>query len=72
MTTAEKYVATRSGDAQDAVFFLGVTADEFVGLADRDAFHNAGKGFENPEIECAFVAGYADGGADGSWDGVSL
>ena len=62
----------RSGDAEDGVFFFGVAADEFVGLADGDAFDHAGEGFEHAEVERAFVAGDADGGAEGSGDGMSF
>ena len=69
---AEEDVAAGSGDAEDGVFFLGVAADEFVGLADGDAFDDAGEGFEDAEVEGAFVAGDADGGADGSGDGMSF
>src|ERR1700722_6792793 len=60
---AEEDVAGRSGNAQDGVFFFDVAADQFVGLADRNAFDHAGKGFEHAEVERAFVAGDADGGA---------
>jgi hypothetical protein len=67
---AEKNVAARGGNAQDGVFFFDVAADQFVGLADRNAFDHAGEGFERAEIERAFVAGDADGGAEGSGDGM--
>jgi hypothetical protein len=72
MGAAEQDVSTGSGDAENGVFLLGVAADEFVRLADGDAFDHAGEGFEDAEVECAFVAGDADGGADGSRDGVSF
>ena len=72
MGAAEEDVTAGSGDAEDGVFFFDVAADEFVGLADRDAFHYAGERFENAEIEGSFVAGDADGGADGSGDGVGF
>src|ERR1700681_73319 len=68
----EKNAAGRRGDAQDAVFFFDIAADEFVGLADRNAFDHAGKGFDNAKIERAFVAGNADGGAYGAGNGMCL
>src|ERR1700730_9314034 len=67
---AEKNVAGRSGDAQDGVFFFDVAADQFVGLADGNAFDHAGERFEHAKIERAFVAGDADGGAKGAGDGM--
>jgi len=72
---AEKNVAARSGNAQDGVFFFDVAADQLVGLADGDAFDYAGdafdyagEGFEDAKVERAFVAGDADGGAEGAGD----
>jgi len=70
MFATEKNVAGRSGNAQDGVFFFYVAADQFVGFADRNAFDYAGKGFEHAKIERAFVAGDADGGAEGAGDGM--
>ena len=67
---AEKNVAARGGNAQDGVFFFDIAADEFVGLADGNAFDHAGEGFEDAKIERAFVAGDADGGAEGARDGM--
>jgi len=69
---ADEDVTRWSRDAADRVFFLGVAADEFVGLADGNAFADAGHGFEDAEVNGAFVAGDTDGGADGTWDGVGL
>src|ERR1700730_15278707 len=68
--SAEQNVAGRGGNAQDGVFFLDVAADQFVGLADRNAFDYAGTRFEHAEIERAFVPGDADGGAEGAGDGM--
>ena len=68
--SAEKNVAGRGGNAQDGVFFFDIAADEFVRLADRNAFDHAGKGFEDAKVERAFVAGDADGGAEGAGDGM--
>jgi len=45
--SAHEDVAPRRRDAQNAVFFLGVAADQFVGLADRDALDDAGKGLKD-------------------------
>jgi hypothetical protein len=69
---ANEDVAARRGDAEDGVFSLGVAADELVGLANRDALDDAGKRFENAEIDGAVVAGDADGGAGGSGDGMGF
>src|SRR5438046_716418 len=65
-------VSRGRGDSKDAVFFFGVAADELVRLADGDAFANAGHGFEDAEINGAFVAGDSDGRANRSGDGVRL
>jgi len=67
---AEKHIAARCGNAQDGVFFFDIAADQFVGLADGNAFDHAGEGFEYAKIERAFVAGDADGGAEGAGDGM--
>src|SRR5437773_560373 len=48
-------VAGGRGDSQDTVFLLGVAAHEFVRLADRDALDDAGKGFEDAEVDGALV-----------------
>jgi len=68
--SADEDVAARRGNAEDGVFGFGVAADELVGLADRDAFDDAGKRFEDAEIDGAVIAGDADGGASGSGDGM--
>jgi len=60
------------GDSQDTVFLLGVAAHEFVRLADRDALDDAGKGFEDAEVDDVLVAGYANGGAQRPWHGMGL
>src|SRR6202166_4646560 len=49
--STEEDVAGRSGNAQDGVFFFDIAADQFVGLADRNAFDDAGEGFEHAKIE---------------------
>src|SRR5260370_13599255 len=67
---ADDDVAGGRGNSEDAVFFFGVAADEFIGLADRDALADAGHGFKNAEIDGAFVAGDTDGGADRAGDGM--
>ena len=63
-------IAGRRGDAQDGIFFLGVAADEFVRFADRDAFDDTGKGFEDAKVDGVFVASDADGRADRAGDGM--
>ncbi len=63
-------IAGRRGDAQDGIFFLGVAADEFVRFADRDAFDDTGKGFEDTKVDGVFVASDADGGANRAGDGM--
>ena len=65
-------VARRCGDAQNGVFFLGVAANQLVRLADRNAFHNAGKGFQNAKIDLALIAGDADGGSQRTGNRVSF
>src|SRR5262249_53483892 len=70
--SSDPYFAGRGGDLNDRVFFLGVAADQFVRFADRNAFDHARHGFKNAQVECAVVAGDADGGASGTGDGVSL
>src|SRR5712691_4415281 len=72
VVAADDDIAGRRGDSEDAVFFLGVAADELVRLADGDAFDHAGKGFEDAQVDGALVAGNADGGADGTRDGMGL
>ena len=72
MFAAEEHVAAGSGDAQDAVFCFYVAADEFVRLADGDAFDDAGEGFEGAEVERALVAGDADGGACCAGNGMGF
>jgi len=69
---ADKDVSGRSRNAADGVFFLGVAADEFVRLADGNAFSDAGHGFEDAEVNGPFIACYPDGGADGTGDGMGL
>jgi hypothetical protein len=65
-------VAGGRRDSQDSVFLLGVAADEFVRLADRDAFDDAGEGFEDAEVDGALVAGNAYGGTQGPRHGMGL
>jgi hypothetical protein len=72
MLAADEDVAKGSGNAKDGVFFLGVAADELVGLADRDALDYSGQGFEDAEIDSAIVPGDANGGAGGAGNGVSF
>ena len=60
MLAADDDVSRRRGDSKDAVFFLGVPADEFVRLADGNAFADAGHGFEHAKVDCAFVASDAN------------
>jgi hypothetical protein len=40
---ANEDIARGSRDSKNGVFFLGVAADEFVGLTDRDALGDARK-----------------------------
>src|SRR5260370_38806226 len=61
---ADDDVAGGRGKSEDAVFFFGVAADEFIGLADRDALADAGHGFRNAESYGTFVDGAAVDGAD--------
>src|SRR5713101_2347363 len=56
--------AGRSGDSKDGVLFLGVAADQFVRLADGDAFDDAREGFEDAEVDSALVARDANGGSN--------
>src|SRR5712664_38238 len=72
LIAADDDVAGGRGDSNDAVFLLGVAADQFVRFADRDALDDAGKGFEDAEVDGAPVAGDADGGAQGPRHGVGL
>src|SRR5262249_15119388 len=72
MCAADEDVPRGSGNADDRVFFLGVSADEFVGLADGDALDHAGHGFEDTEVDCAVIAGDADGGTGGSGNWVGF
>jgi hypothetical protein len=72
MRATHEDFAGGSGNADDGVFFLDVAGDELVGLGDRDAFDDAGHGFENTEIDGTGVAGDADGGATGARDGMGL
>ena len=72
MFAADEDVAARSGDAEDGVFGFHVAADEFVGLADGDAFDDAGERFEDAEVDRAVVAGDADGGACGAGNGMGF
>ena len=65
-------ITGRRRDSNDGVFFFGFAADEFVGLADGNAFRDAGKGLEYAEIDGVFVAGYPDRGAIGSRHRVGL
>ena len=66
----DNHVSRRRGDAKDAVFFFGVAADELVRLAHGDALPDAGHGFEDSEINGAFVAGNSDGCSNRSRNGV--
>ena len=70
MLPADDDVSGRRGNSKDAVLFLGVTADEFIRLADRDAFADAGHGFEDAEIDSTFVAGDSYGRSNGTGDGM--
>ncbi len=65
-------LAGGSGDAKDGVFLLRVAADKLVGLADWNAFHNAGQRFQDAKIDLAFVAGDADSRSNGPGNRVSL
>jgi len=47
VAAADQYIAQRRGDGYDGVFGLGIAADQLVGLANRDAFDDAGEGFEH-------------------------
>jgi hypothetical protein len=69
---ADNDVSRGRGDSKDGVFFLGIAADEFVGFADGDALDDARHRFEDAEVDGAFVAGDADGGAEGARHGVSF
>ena len=70
--SADEDVAARRGNADDGVFGFGVAADELVGLGDGDALDDAGQGFEDAEVDCAVIAGDADGGAGGAGDGMGF
>src|ERR1700737_948511 len=70
--STEKNVAARGGNAQDGVFFFDIAADQFVGLADGNAFDYAGKGFEHAKVEGALIACYADGRAASAGNGMGL
>jgi hypothetical protein len=72
MLSTDEDVAGRSWDAEDGIFFLGVAADELVGLADGNAFDDAGHGFEDAQVDGALIAGDADGGAASSGNGMRL
>jgi hypothetical protein len=63
---ANQDVAHGCGDSNDAVFFFGVAADQLVGLADRDAFGDPRKGFEDAEVDSALIASDTDGGSNGA------
>jgi hypothetical protein len=72
MLSANDDVARGRGNAQDGVFFLGVTADQLVRLADGDTFHDPGQRFENAKINLALVSGNANGGSQGAGNGVGF
>src|SRR5260370_450293 len=72
LITADDDFAGVRGDSNDAVFLLGVAADQFVRLADLDALDDAGDSFEDAEVDGALVAGDTDRGAEGPRHGLSL
>ena len=51
MNAANEHVTGRRGNPDHRVFFFGLSADQFVGLADRNALCDAGQGFEDAEID---------------------
>src|SRR5258708_14167517 len=67
---ADDNLARGRRDSKDAVFFFGVTPDELIRVADGDAFADTGHGFEDSEINCAFVAGDDDGRSNRAGDRV--
>ena len=64
--------AGRRGDADDSVFGFDVAADEFIGLADRDALDDPRHGLDCAHVHGAGIAGDPDGGAVGAGDRMSL
>src|SRR5208282_6372896 len=60
------------GNADDGVLEFDVTADEFVGLADRNAFDDARHRFERANVHGALIAGDADCRASGARNGQRL
>src|SRR5262249_35908366 len=69
---ANQDVARRRWDAKNRVFFLGVPADQLVGLADGDALHDAGERLEDAQVNLPLIACNANGGAKRSGDRVGF
>jgi len=70
MRAADEDVSRGSGDADDGGFGFDFERNEFIRLGDGNTFDDAGHGFEDAEVERAFVAGDADSGAAGPGHGM--
>src|SRR5215467_3178141 len=72
MLPAYNDVPRRRRNAKDGVFFFGVAADQLVGFANRDAFHDAGEGLQSAQVNFTLITGDTDGGANRARNGVRL
>jgi hypothetical protein len=72
MNAANEHVTGRRGNPDHRVFFFGLSADQFVGLADGNALCDAGQGFEDAEIDRTVIPSDSDGGASRSRNRMRL
>src|SRR6266851_8235120 len=67
MRSADQYVAGRGRNPNHRILFLGVTANEFVRLANRDTFGDSRQGFQDAKIYRAVISSNANGGSRRAW-----